>query len=316
VNTDDQWGLSIVVCCFNSAERLPETLAHLTRLQINAPWEVLIVNNASTDNTAKVAEAYAARLPLCIVNEQKPGLTQARHRGLREARYAILGFIDDDNHVPPDWGANLLRVFAEHPRVAAAGGPISEVCEIEPPWWFEKFKGNYTIWAPHETARVVNHPLCGAGLGIRKAAWAQLRAKGFVSLLSDRKGGALSSGGDFELCYAFMLAGWQLYYDPALQIRHFIPKSRLNWDYLCRLNEGFGRQSVVLDSYAAKLKGLPPPRPYREIFKCLKTLLRHFPNALRHRVGDAGLLLWLSQKGRMEGLCNSHSLNIQKLIDE
>lgn len=310
---DPQNGLSVILCCHNSATRLPTTLEHLCAQSIEQDWEVLVVNNASTDDTAAVANSFADRLPLRVVDEPVPGLTQARLRGLREARYPLLGFIDDDNWVPPHWAESVVAIFGKHPHVAACGGPISEVCEIEPPWWFEQFKGNYTIWSPHDVARIVDHPLCGAGLGIRKAAWEQLIADGFKPLLSDRKGAALSSGGDFELCYAFMLAGWQLYYDPALHIRHFIPQSRLNWDYLCRLNEGFGRQSVVLDGYKAKVSGKSPPEHRSEIFNCLRTLLRHLPSALRHREGDSAYLLWRAQRSRLEvlGKCPSFNKEIQ-----
>ncbi len=307
INTDSDWGLSIVVCCHNSAKRLPTTLEHLAQLELGEPWEVLIINNASTDDTAAVAQGFADRLPLRVVDEPEPGLTYARHRGLAESRFAILGFIDDDNHVPPHWAAAMLAIFKDQPQVAACGGPISEICEMTPPPWFEKFKGNYTIWAPHEQAQAVRHPLCGAGLGIRKTAWEKLRADGFESLLSDRKGAALSSGGDFELGYALLLAGWQLYYDPALHLRHFIPAGRLNWNYLCRLNEGFGRQSVVLDAYAAAVEGKPAPGWAASWLRGLWSLLRQLPAGLAKREGDSGLLLWLSQKGRLSELWQKRS---------
>jgi len=264
---------TVAICCYNSAKRLPETLQHLAA-QKGVPsdsWEVLIIDNASTDETAKVARqswteaianANSATAPVLfrIVHEEKPGLSEARKRAFAEARGEIVCFLDDDNWAPPHWLAKVRENFDVHPKIAGAGGPITEVLEAEPPAWWEQHKGNFTIWNPRDTAGPWERPLCGAGLCIRKSAWEQLREHGFEFQLSDRKGKNLSSGGDFELCYALLLTGWQLWYDPALHIQHFMPEERLTWNNLVRLNRGFGEQSVVLDAYKAAINGkrLPP----------------------------------------------------------
>ena len=73
--------------------------------------------------------------------------------------------------------------------------------------------------------------------------------QGFSAGLADRTGTSISSGGDSELCLALRLAGWRLSYDPRLRLRHYLPSSRLEWDYLRRLRRAFGASSVVLDAY-------------------------------------------------------------------
>ncbi|WOO40814.1 glycosyltransferase [Rubellicoccus peritrichatus] len=306
VESDTNLGLSIIVCCHNSAKRLPETLTHLSHQDITEDWEVIVIDNASSDNTSEIAETFADRLPLRVVPEPLPGLSHARHRGFTESSFGVLGFIDDDNHVQADWARLLLNNFKERREIGACGGPIVEKCEVKPPEWFENFKGNYTIWAPLDTAGYMNSPLCGAGLGIRKQAIEQLLAKGFKSMLSDRKGANLSSGGDFELGYALLLTGWKLYYDPALMLEHFIPKERLVWDYLCRLNYGFGMQSVILDIYKALAGNSPMPNWSNEVSRTRLARWRQLPShiitSLGGKEGSPGEILWQSQSGRLWAL--------------
>ena len=86
-------GVSIVVCCYNSAARLPQTLRYLSRqiFQREFPWEVIVVDNASTDGTASVAKLEWARYntngSLKVVTENIKGLSAARERGVRESTF-------------------------------------------------------------------------------------------------------------------------------------------------------------------------------------------------------------------------------------
>lgn len=245
-------GVTLAVCCYNSRQRLPETLRHLAA-QRNArgvPWEVIVVDNASTDDTAEVARQRwpdPAPAPLRVVREDRPGLQWARERARREAQYEILCLIDDDNWVCPEWIDAAESSLADRPGVAACGGPSEAVCEIAPPDWFPRFAGYYAVgtqWATDPEPRVT---LWGAGLTLRLAAWDGLIRQGFSPMLPDRQGASLSSGGDTEICLALRLAGWQVYYEPRLRLKHFIPAGRLTWDYVRRLNRGFG--ASLMDAY-------------------------------------------------------------------
>jgi glycosyltransferase involved in cell wall biosynthesis len=299
--------ISLAICCYNSAKRLPETLAHLARQQ---DWsgceEILLINNASTDDTIEVAQRVWTSMPmgpdipeLRVIPEPEPGLSHARNRAFREASGDVVCFLDDDNWPEARWLATVREIFNDHPEVVAAGGPIHEVLEKEPaPGWWETYKGNFTIWHPRDTAGYWERPLCGAGLCVRRSAWAKLVASGFRSRLADRTGAQLSSGGDFELCYALMHQGGRLWYDPRLLIRHFMPASRLTWTHLRRLNRGFGSQSVVLDEYA----GNAPISAHSRLVECiaiLKDLLVCLPALLRNREGSARVLFFEFRYGRL-----------------
>lgn len=306
--------ITVAICCFNSMERLPATIDHLARQAADElAWEVLIIDNASSDDTTAVATRCLAESSLRetdyrIVSEYKPGLSHARQRAFEEAQGEVVCFLDDDNWAPPHWAATVAALFHEHPEIAAAGGPISEVLEQEPPPpWFERFKGNFTIWNPRTTAGYWDRPLCGAGLCIRKVSWESLLAKGFEFQLSDRKGANMSSGGDFELCYALLVSGWKLWFDPRLHIQHFMPAMRLTWENLYRLNVGFGQQSVVFDAYA----GQPLNPWWWEAMKCWLDLTRN--RLSRKQDHDKALKLFLAtRQGRLKSLLEDRSRYTQR----
>jgi glycosyltransferase involved in cell wall biosynthesis len=258
-------GISVIICCYNSSARLPDTLRYLTRLQIgSAPWEVIVVDNASTDDTAQVARdnwSVDAAAPLRVVSEPQPGLIHARRRGVAEARHEIISFIDDDNWVGTDWIERVRAIFAAHPEVGACGGRSEAVPEIEPPPWFEGIQKFYATGSQHARIGDVTDSrgalLWGAGLNMRTHAIRDLFDGGFTFLLSGRAGNATGAGEDTEMCYALREAGWHFWYDDDLVLRHFIPKERLTWNYALRLVEGLGKSAAIFDLYLMTLRRPP-----------------------------------------------------------
>lgn len=250
-------GVSVVVCCHDSARLLPETLAHLAAQggAGGTPWEVIVVDNASADDTARVARECwpeGAPAPLRVVREPQLGLSYARWRGFTEARYEFVCFVDDDNWVSPGWVRLTFELMSAHAEVGALGGFVEEACEQTPPWWFERYKGAYAPGAqgPEGGGDVTARRfLMGAGLTIRKGAWRGLVEGGFRFQLVDRQGKRLTAGGDHELCFALCLAGWRLWYDPRLRLRHFLPAARLRWPLFRRQARGAGLCEAGFESY-------------------------------------------------------------------
>lgn len=258
----DALGISVLVCAHNGAERLPGTLRHLAaqRTPPGLPWEVLLIDNASTDGTATAARAlWPAGAParLRVVSEPRPGLRLARECGFRESCWPLLVFIDDDNRIAPDYLARAAGIMARKPEVAACGGRAEPVCEVAPPAWFPNHAHAYATGPqgnPRGDEPGPRPQLWGAGLVIRRPALDALRAGGFRPLSMGRTEGRLDAGEDTELCLALRLAGWQLWYDPGLRLDHWIPRSRLEWRYLRRLTRGFG--ATFLDPYWHELDPL------------------------------------------------------------
>lgn len=307
-------GISVAICCHNSAKILPTALNHIKKQKVpkNINWEVIIVDNGSTDNTAEVAGKYwseDAPAPLKVVSEPQIGLVYARYKALEESRYEFISFIDDDNWVSPDWVNRVFEVMTEHPFVGACGGFVKPVFESEPPEWFESCKDAYAIGSQGEPGDITEARgrLVGAGLTIRKDAWQQLINLGFSNMLIGHKGNSLSRGEDTELCYALRLSGWKLWYEPGLRLKHYLSSDRLRWRHLRRIRKNGGRASVTFDAYHAalnkndrvkfkpdwKLQSLPV---IKELFN---QPIKLFSSLFLNREGDKEVLLIEQKIGRL-----------------
>lgn len=263
-------GVSIIICCYNSASRLPETLRHLSKQETpdgGLQWEVIVVDNASTDDTKEVAiqewRKYSLEVPLKVVVENAPGLSYARQKGVEVSRYEYLIFCDDDNWLEANYVSLVNKFMQDNPKVGVVGGCGEEVCEIDPPAWFEDLKGAYAIGkqALYTSDVFERGYVYGAGSAIKKTALNELTNLKFSSLLSDRKGNVLSSGGDGELCFAIQLRGYKVFYFDELRFKHFIPKEKLTDEYITRLLVGFSAAQPTLNLYQYALKGTHISKP-------------------------------------------------------
>ncbi|MBK9332343.1 MAG: glycosyltransferase family 2 protein [Ignavibacteria bacterium] len=251
-------GFSIIVCCYNSSELLRETIRSLCSLNSSNDFsaEIIIVDNASTDKTAETASGllkeFNCPFDFRIESEPKQGLSFARKKGIEVSVYDYILFCDDDNRLEENYLINSFRVMEENKETGALGGVSEPVSDIEFPEWFEDFKQSYSAGRQSENNGEIRselHSLWGAGMVLRRTAIEGLYSNGFHSLLTDRTGSMLTSGGDTELCYALRLAGWKIRFDNSLKLRHFLPAKRLTWKYLRELNRGFGRQKINFDAY-------------------------------------------------------------------
>jgi len=243
--------LSVVLPTHNpDPGRLRRTLLGLCGQTLPAAtWETVLVNNASTNFPAGDFFAGCAPRNFAVIAEPELGLSAARRRGLSAARGSLIVLVDDDNVLAPDYLAEVTALFAEHPRVGAAGGRSRPEFAAKPDAWTAEFHpllalrdlGDAPIIATslRPSGSVRNeYPLCapiGAGMALRRAAcetWLQAAAGN----LSDRRGSSLTSGGDNEIVLHVLQAGWAVAYFPGLTLTHLIPADRLKPDYLARLN--------------------------------------------------------------------------------
>src|SRR5262249_1341779 len=161
----------------------------------------------------------------------------ARERGLAEAKYTYLGFVDDDNWVAPDWVDTAYKIISADSTLGAVGSVREPACEVPSQPWFNRYHSVYAVLTESELAQM-QQPLTflpTAGLCVRKFAWQELVRNGFRFLLSGSVGGRPQGGEDTELTLALHLAGWRLRIDPRLRLRHFMPSQRLRWVYLRKL---------------------------------------------------------------------------------
>jgi glycosyltransferase involved in cell wall biosynthesis len=256
-------GVSVIVCCHNGAARLPMTLAHLNvQKPPRAAWEVIVVDNASTDGTAQVARScwQNGPAPLRVVEEPCLGVRYARERGLAEAKYSFLGFVDDDNWVANDWVHTAHDIMSTEATIGALGSIRMPACEASPPAWFGAMHSTYAILTDSEFERIIEPLpyLPTAGLCVRKAAWEELIRNGFRLHLTGRLGKQLLGGEDTELTMSLRLSGWKLRVDPRLRLQHFMPNHRLTWEYARRLLRDHSASLVLLEAYSQHNASRPP----------------------------------------------------------
>lgn len=247
----------MAICCYNSRDRIARTLAHVAaQVEEQTPWEVLLIDNASTDGTSDyVRSLYPDNISgrLRIVEESQQGLSFARLAAIRESRFGIISFIDDDNWIPPSWISSVEDLFHRYPEAGIIGGPSVPSFESTPPDWFSFIQGYYAVGRPYIRSGDITETngslLWGAGMNVKKEALIQLNKKNFSFLLSDRCESTLSTGGDTELCYAIRALGWRIRYEDSLCIVHFITSNRLTESYALKLIRGMAIASIYFELY-------------------------------------------------------------------
>jgi hypothetical protein len=163
-------------------------------------------------------------------------------------QHEIIGFVDDDNWVAPDWVQTLSDIMSNDPTIAICGSLLRPVFQTPAPSWFERFQIYYAI-VTAEHASQPRPAVCAAGMGVRVSAWRSLVDRGFRGHLTGRVGKRLLSGCDSELCYALKLAGWQVTISDSLKVEHYMPSERLTWSYLRRMVTGSAYAGPALDGY-------------------------------------------------------------------
>ena len=256
-------GISIIVCCYNSAERLPETLKHLALQQVSDTihWEVILVNNNSTDATAQIAleiwNSLGSKAPLVVVDEPKPGLAFAREKGIEQSKYDVLLWCDDDNWLCDIYVQTAFKIMEGNKQIGALGGWCEATFESEKPKWFKEYAKYFAISKQgSNSGDITNNKGCvyGAGMVTRKSHNFELKEQGFANLLKGRTEKSLSSGEDTEYCFALRLIGYKIWYDDRLYFKHFMTDGRLSLDYVSRLRKAMAYSDFILWAYRDVLK--------------------------------------------------------------
>lgn len=135
--------LSVVICTYNRAPELRRTLESMRLLTIppSVQWELIVVDNNSTDDTPAVCDAFLEYLPLRCVFEPRQGVSAARNRGVASAHGELIVFADDDVDVSPIWLSALHDAATVHTEAAFFGGRILPLWLEQPPRWFTENAG-------------------------------------------------------------------------------------------------------------------------------------------------------------------------------
>jgi len=226
-------GVSILICCYNSSLRIQETLKHIFALRVpdNFLGEVILVNNNSSDNTKVVVLQTFEKhsdigLTFKVIDEEKPGLSFARARGIQESRFDLIIFCDDDNHLDSNYLLVAKKLFETDLAIAVAGGWVKPKLDFYPGKWIE---ANYAALAVEAVSKEAGYVdwVFGAGMVVRKCIFDELKERGIQLHLTGRMGSKQTSGDDAELCQLARFIGYEVYYLPDLILDHQISRHRL-----------------------------------------------------------------------------------------
>ena len=279
--------LSVVICTYNGAEKLPEVLDRLRSQVLLTPftWEVLVIDNNSSDQTAQVVSQYQQdwrqSAPLRYEFEAEQGLAFARRRAVQAAQGELLGFLDDDNLPAEDWVYSVCLFGRAHPEAGAYGSRIRSRFETSPPPNFSRIACCMAIIErgekafPYAAKRGVLP--AGAGMVIRAAVWRQCVPE-LPVLAGVCRNSLATKGEDVETLSYIRKAGHSIWYNPDMVLWHDIPKERLSRDYLFRLFRGIG-----LSRYPLRMLNYQPwQRPGMSLAHLCYDAKRLLTYALKH----------------------------------
>jgi glycosyltransferase involved in cell wall biosynthesis len=239
---------SVAICTYNGGQRISPVLNRLMQ-QVKTEflnWEILIIDNNSTDDTPSVVFHYQAQLSsgflLRYIREKNQGLAFARNRAVLEAKGELIGFIDDDNLPALDWVAKAYQFGTKHHHVGAYGGRVIGQFSTPPSANFEKIQSLLAFQNYGSVCCLLNSGKMqlpsGAGLIVRRTAW--LGSVPQKPVLKGRLGDSFLAGEDYEAVLHLYHKGWEIWYEPELEVIHVIPDWRMQPAYLRSLAWGAG----------------------------------------------------------------------------
>ena len=237
--------ITVAIPTYNRADFLRQTLAGIAAQQFpREHFEVLVIDNNSTDHTRAVVDEFAAAHPAPrYVRETKQGLDHARNRAIAEARGEIIVFGDDDILVQPDWLAQMAVPFLadRQRRIGAVGGEVIPVFPDGLPEWVREWHAPLAF-RPGAGPLEARHSPMGANLAFPKWVFEQL---GSFHTALDRAAGHYFSGGDSEMVRRIRAAGLDVWFSPAAAVKHQMPASRTTFRYAARHAFDSARSRVI-----------------------------------------------------------------------
>jgi len=212
--TNSLFDLSLMICTRNRAAQLAQTLKRVSTMQSQLKWELIVVDNGSTDRTGAVVAEYAAASdhPVRMIIEQGRGVSCAKNAGWQSARSAIVVCIDDDCYPEEDYLDSIFECLSKDPRLGFVGGRILLHDPTDRRITIQESLEPLSF-SPRSFIR--HGVIQGANVAYRRAAVSEVG--GFDPWFGP---GSLYSGDEVELMTRILAAGWNGVYDPKPVVYH------------------------------------------------------------------------------------------------
>jgi glycosyltransferase involved in cell wall biosynthesis len=296
--------LSIIICTYNRASYLQDTLESLFDTDADHEnFEIIIVDNNSTDRTKEITRAAAQNNPqfdIRYCSETRQGLSHARNRGVAEASAPVLLFLDDDISAPAPFIASWISFFKNHPRASGGGGKIQVQFDAPRPPWMSHFLlpllGHHNF-GNHIKKYPTNKYPFGGNMAFRKEVFEQY---GNFNTDLGRKGSNLTASEEKEF-FQRLPDSQLIYYLPDAFIHHRVDKKRLTKSYIKKQAVGLGTSIAIQQKEASIVCVFQ--QGAAEFLKFIATIFLGFGYGLLLRFSTAGMLLkfrWWIWKGYLE----------------
>ncbi|MBM2832865.1 MAG: glycosyl transferase family 2 [Candidatus Brocadiaceae bacterium] len=242
--------ISVVICTHNRAGYLLKAIQSLICQRLSKDkYEIIIVDNCSTDSTREVTEQLINNGNIRYLYEPALGLSFARNTGWRNANGNYVAYLDDDAVACPIWLEKIIEVFETvSPRPGCVGGRVEPIWESSRPAWLSDWLlHGLTIidWSdtPHVLTNLSTEWLAGANIAFPLDI---LKDNGGFTAGLDRVGNNLLSSGDIFFEKQLVKMGYSCFYHPAIAVGHHIFKSRLSQSWFIRRYYWQGVSDVVM----------------------------------------------------------------------
>jgi GT2 family glycosyltransferase len=243
---------TVLICTYNRANLLAETLDAIANVRATLAWDVVVVDNNCTDHTRSVVESRQANYPVTLryAFEPRQGNSFALNTGIASTNATIIAFTDDDVRVSEAWLEAACAPILSNPAIDYTGGPVRPIWDAPPPAWVDQTRSE--LWGTlaildygpesfvfEERQRV---PL-GANMAVRRTLFD--RVGNFDTNLG-RVGKSLRGQAQAEFFCRSRAAGSRGMYVPAMAVDHHVPGPRLTRRYFRRwwFMKGHGRQRL------------------------------------------------------------------------
>ncbi len=241
--------ITVILCTYNRSQSLAMAMESVAASVIPdaVEWEVLVVDNNSTDQTREVVEGFCRRLPsrFRYMLEPKQGKSNALNSGIRAATGHLLAFMDDDVIVEPTWLVNLTTPLYNGDWSGTGGRILSQEIIEAPPWLAmegpRSLSGMLALFDLGDKSGELNCPPFGTNMAFKKALFDKYGD--FRTDMGPCPGSEIRNE-DTEFGRRVLAAGERLWYEPSAIVYHAVPKSRLTKKYLLRFWFDHGRAEV------------------------------------------------------------------------
>ena len=237
--------VSVIVCTYNREQYIERNLEALSKQSLSVEnYEIIIINNNSTDNTESICKSFIDNHPelqIASFNEHNQGHSYARNKGIQESKGEYLAFIDDDAFVDFDYTKNITEFFAKNHEVSALGGKIIPIYEEDEPKWMTKYLlplvAGLDMGSSPKEFPGMKFPI-GANMAYRTEIFKEL---GNFNTELGRKGTGLEGGDEKDMIYRLKKAGKKVWYVPEVLVEHIIPVKRTQSEYIKGQAIGVGK---------------------------------------------------------------------------